>query len=65
MIFSRDVGLGHGVLLHLLRDNILQRVKFRGATPTSPSDRIARDVPEQQFADPIGRLIGGEMADPG
>ena len=28
-ILSRDVTLGHGVLLHLLQDNILQRGKFR------------------------------------
>jgi hypothetical protein len=35
MIFSRDIGLGHDVSLHLLHDNILQRVKFQGVTPTS------------------------------
>ena len=65
MIFNREVTLGHGVLLHLLQDNILQRVKFQAWRQLPPSDRIARDVLQQQFADPIGRLIGGEMADPG
>jgi hypothetical protein len=46
-ILSRDVGLGHDVLLHLLQDNILQRVKFQAWRQLPPSGWMGRDVLQQ------------------
>jgi hypothetical protein len=61
MIFECD--FGHAVLLHLLQDNILERIKFQGSVGSVRSHRMSRDLLQQQFADPLRRLIGGEVTD--